>query len=55
MFYVSMCACGIIFYEHKHAASAKIMRVSGWNVQHKWISLGTSGKHLYMYGIKLFF
>jgi len=27
---------------------------SGWNVQQKWISLGTSGKHLYMYGIKLF-
>ena len=30
------------------------MEVSGWNVQQKWKSLGTSGEHLYMYGIKLF-
>jgi len=38
--------CGITFYEHK--GSAKIMKASGWNVQQKWISLGTSGKHLYI-------
>jgi len=30
------------------------MKVSGWNVQQKWISLGSCGEHLYMYGIKLF-
>jgi len=23
-------------------------QISGWNVQQKWISLGTSGKHLYI-------